>query len=45
MIGHGIVGERELDEVLADLEHAKGAQYISAFANLFVEMIAEVPAR
>jgi hypothetical protein len=31
--------------VVGELEGAKTGQYISSFANLYIEMIAEVPDR
>jgi hypothetical protein len=45
IISQGITTEREFDDVLRELEGAKTAQYISSFANLYIEMIAEVPDR
>jgi ubiquinone/menaquinone biosynthesis C-methylase UbiE len=35
--------DREVDQLLENLENAKAAQYTSAFANLYIEMIAETP--
>jgi hypothetical protein len=32
-----------VDDLLGDLGNAKGAEYVSSFANLYIEMIAEVP--
>jgi SAM-dependent methyltransferase len=45
ILSQGITTERELDDLLGELEDAKAAQYISSFANLYIEMIAEVPDR
>jgi SAM-dependent methyltransferase len=33
----------EVDNLLGQLEDAKGFEYVSSFANLYIEMIAEVP--
>jgi SAM-dependent methyltransferase len=38
-----VTTEREIEDLLATLETAKAADYVSAFANLYIEMIAEVP--
>jgi SAM-dependent methyltransferase len=43
IISRHIATEREVDGLLGGLEDAKAAQYVSAFANLYIEMIAEVP--
>jgi SAM-dependent methyltransferase len=43
VVGQGIITERELDDLLGELEDAKAARYVSSFANLYIEMIAEVP--
>jgi hypothetical protein len=40
---HGLATDRDVDELGQALEDAKPAEYISAFSNLYVEMIAEVP--
>ena len=45
IVSQGVTTERELDDLLGELEDAKTARYISAFANLYIEMIAEVPDR
>jgi SAM-dependent methyltransferase len=45
ILSQGITTERELDDVLGELEDAKTAQYISSFASLYIEMIAAVPDR
>ncbi len=42
MIAEGITSQGELDELLGGLDIAKGAEYTSSFANLYIEMIAEV---
>ena len=38
-----ITGEAEVTRLLEELETAKRGQYVSAFAKLYIEMIAEVP--
>jgi SAM-dependent methyltransferase len=45
ILSQGITTEHELEALLGGLEDAKAAQYISSFANLYIEMIAEVPSR
>ena len=42
MIAQGITSQGEMDDLLGELDSAKGAQYTSSFANLYIEMIAEV---
>jgi hypothetical protein len=42
MITQGITSQGEMDDLLGELEAAKGAEYMSSFANLYIEMIAEV---
>jgi SAM-dependent methyltransferase len=42
MIAQGITSQGEMDDFLGELDSAKGAQYTSSFANLYIEMIAEV---
>jgi hypothetical protein len=39
----GLSTDREVEGLLENLEDAKAAQYVSAFANLYIEMIAEIP--
>lgn len=43
MIAQGVTSQGEMDDLLGELDVAKGAEYMSSFANLYVEMIAEVP--
>jgi SAM-dependent methyltransferase len=38
-----VSSDSEVAGLLAELETAKSVQYVSAFANLYIEMIAEVP--
>ena len=42
MIHGGVTSQGEVDDLLGELDVAKGAEYISSFSNLYVEMIAEV---
>ena len=42
MIAQGVTSQGEIDELLGALDVAKGAEYMSSFANLYIEMIAEV---
>lgn len=42
MIAQGITSQGEMDDLLGELDSAKGAQYTSSFANLYIEMIAEI---
>ena len=42
LIAQGITSQGEMDDLLGELDSAKGAQYTSSFANLYIEMIAEV---
>ena len=42
VITQGITTAREVDDLLGELEDAKAAEYVSSFANLYIEMIAEV---
>lgn len=42
MIAQGITSQGEMDDLLGELDIAKGAEYTSSFANLYIEMIAEV---
>lgn len=42
MIAQGVTSQGEIDDLLGQLEAAKGAEYMSSFANLYIEMIAEV---
>lgn len=43
VIAQGIATEHEVNDLLSELEVAKNAEYTSSFANLYIEMIAEVP--
>lgn len=43
MIAQGVTSQGEVDDLLGELDVAKGAEYISSFANLYIEMIAEAP--
>jgi hypothetical protein len=43
VVDRGVTTEREVDGLLSELEDAKAGEYGSAFANLYIEMIAEVP--
>jgi SAM-dependent methyltransferase len=43
LIVKGITTAGEVDDLLGELEAAKGGAYLSSFANLYLEMIAEVP--
>ncbi len=43
MIAQGVTSQGEVDDLLGELEGAKGAEYVGSFANLYIEMIAEVP--
>ena len=45
ILSQGIATGRELEDLLGELEDAKAALYVSSFANLYIEMIAEVPDR
>jgi hypothetical protein len=38
-----VTTDREIEDLLATLENAKARDYVSAFANLYIEMIAQVP--
>jgi hypothetical protein len=38
-----VSSDSEVVSLLEELETAKGGQYVSAFGNLYIEMIAEVP--
>jgi hypothetical protein len=42
MIVQGVTSQGEMDDLLRELDVAKGAEYTSSFANLYIEMIAEV---
>ena len=42
LMARGIMSQGEMDDLLDELDVAKGAEYISSFANLYIEMIAEV---
>lgn len=42
MISQGIISQAEMDGLLGELEVAKATEYTSSFANLYIEMIAEV---
>lgn len=41
-IAQGITAAPEVEDLLNELEVAKKAEYVSSFANLYIEMIAEV---
>ncbi len=43
VITQGSTTAGEVNDLLSELEDAKGAEYINSFANLYIEMIAEVP--
>jgi hypothetical protein len=43
VVAHGVTTELEIDELLGELENAKGAEYLTAFGSLYIELIAEVP--
>lgn len=43
MITQGVTSQSEIDDLLGELERAKATEYESSFANLYIEMIAEVP--
>jgi SAM-dependent methyltransferase len=43
LIDRGLSSAREVEALLRELEDAKAAQYTSAFANVYLELIAEVP--
>jgi SAM-dependent methyltransferase len=43
IISQGVSTAGEVDTLLEQLEDAKAGEYVSAFANLYLEMIAEVP--
>jgi ubiquinone/menaquinone biosynthesis C-methylase UbiE len=43
LIATHVTTEHEIEDLLATLERAKAGDYVSAFANLYIEMIAEVP--
>ena len=42
MIAEGVTSQGEMDNLLGELDVAKDAEYMSSFANLYIEMIAEV---
>ena len=42
MIAQGVTSQGEVDDLLGELDGAKGPEYMSSFANLYIEMIAEV---
>lgn len=42
MIAQGLTDQGEMDDLLVELDIAKSASYTSSFANLYIEMIAEV---
>ena len=42
MIAQGVTSREEMDDLLGELDVAKGTEYISSFANLYIEMIAGV---
>jgi SAM-dependent methyltransferase len=42
MMTQGATSQGEIDDLLAELDVAKDAEYTSSFANLYIEMIAEV---
>ena len=41
MIAQGITSQHEMDDLLGELDVANGAECMSSFANLYIEMIAE----
>jgi len=43
VIALGVTTATEVDDLLSELEVAKRGEYLSAFGNLYIEMIAEVP--
>jgi hypothetical protein len=43
MITQGVTSQSEIDDLLGELESAKDTEYEGSFANLYIEMIAEVP--
>ena len=43
IVASHVSSDSEVAALLEELETAKSGQYISAFANLYIEMIAEVP--
>jgi tripartite-type tricarboxylate transporter receptor subunit TctC len=40
---NNFTSQGEIDELLGALDVAKGAEHMSSFANLYIEMIAEAP--